>query len=180
MGTFSKVIAPSLRLGYVVVPDPLLDAMLAAKSLAVSRTPLYEQAVLSDFIADGHFLRHVRRMRILYDERRAAFERLVREEIGAEGQLRAIPAGMHGMFDSGSRARRRRHRRALSRCRRDRPGPVLLRHAPGPPALLLGFAAVPPKEQRRALQVVARAIRSSRAGDRAAVALGSGSRAFQP
>ena len=67
-GSFSKVLFPSLRLGYLVVPEDLLPRFLAAKSVA-GRSPLLEQAVLADFMAAGHFARHLRRMRQVYAER---------------------------------------------------------------------------------------------------------------
>src|SRR5690606_16830392 len=71
LGTFSKVLLPALRLGYLVVPPDLVEAFLAARALIDRHSPILEQAVLADFIAEGHFSRHIRRMRGLYAERQA-------------------------------------------------------------------------------------------------------------
>ncbi len=68
-GTFSKVLFSSLRLGYLVVPPDLIDLVTAAKSLSSRHTHLLEQAVLCDFMTEGHFGRHLRRMREAYAER---------------------------------------------------------------------------------------------------------------
>ncbi|HWC17499.1 MAG TPA: PLP-dependent aminotransferase family protein, partial [Terriglobales bacterium] len=68
-GSFSKVMFPALRLGYLVVARDLVDYIAAAKSTATSHAALLEQAVLCDFIAQGHFGRHIRRMREVYSER---------------------------------------------------------------------------------------------------------------
>jgi len=68
-GSFSKVMFPALRLGYLVVAPDLVDYIAAAKSTATSHAALLEQAVLCDFIAQGHFGRHIRRMREVYSER---------------------------------------------------------------------------------------------------------------
>lgn len=71
VGTFSKVLFPALRLGYLIVPPGLVDAFLAFRVSTDYHLPILEQAVLADFIAEGHFSRHIRRMRILYATRRA-------------------------------------------------------------------------------------------------------------
>lgn len=78
IGTFSKVLFPALRLGYLILPPPLVEAFLAVRRLIDIHPPLLEQAVLTDFIVEGHFTRHLRRMRTLYAERRAALLEAVR------------------------------------------------------------------------------------------------------
>ena len=73
IGTFSKVLIPSLRIGYLVVPTSLIDVFSRAKWLTDRHTPLLQQQVLADFINQGHLDRHIRRMRAFYEERRARF-----------------------------------------------------------------------------------------------------------
>ena len=70
VGTFSKTILPSLRLAYLVAPTGLVEAFRAARAHLDWASPMLEQAVLADFLREGHFARHVRRMRALYEERR--------------------------------------------------------------------------------------------------------------
>ena len=79
IGTFSKVLFPALRIGYLILPLPLVDMFLTVRSLIDVHTPMLEQAVLTDFIVEGHFARHLRRMRTLYAERRAALIEAVSE-----------------------------------------------------------------------------------------------------
>jgi GntR family transcriptional regulator / MocR family aminotransferase len=72
IGTFSKVLFPALRIGYLILPPPLVEPFLTVRRLIDIHPPMMEQAVLTDFITEGHFTRHLRRMRVLYAERRAA------------------------------------------------------------------------------------------------------------
>jgi GntR family transcriptional regulator/MocR family aminotransferase len=65
IGTFSKVLFPALRLGYLILPLPLVEAFRTVRNLIDTQPPTLEQAVLADFIADGHFTRHLRKMRSL-------------------------------------------------------------------------------------------------------------------
>jgi GntR family transcriptional regulator / MocR family aminotransferase len=68
-GTFSKSLFPALRLGYLVVPRALVDVFLTARALTDRHRPTLDQAVLADFLTEGHFLRHLRRLRTAYAER---------------------------------------------------------------------------------------------------------------
>jgi GntR family transcriptional regulator/MocR family aminotransferase len=71
-GTFSKVMFPALRLGYLVVPNDLAGAFRTARDALDTCSPMLPQRAMTDFIRDGHFARHIRRMRALYAARRAA------------------------------------------------------------------------------------------------------------
>ncbi len=95
IGTFSKVLYPSLRLGYMVVPPDLVDAFIAARAVADRHSPLLEQAVLADFMSEGHFARHIRRMRTLYAERQAALIAAAQHELGPLLEVQPAEAGMH-------------------------------------------------------------------------------------
>jgi GntR family transcriptional regulator / MocR family aminotransferase len=70
IGTFTKVLFPALRIGYLVLPQPLTEAFIVVRSIVDIHPPTLEQAALADFMAEGHFNRHLRRMRKLYVERR--------------------------------------------------------------------------------------------------------------
>jgi GntR family transcriptional regulator / MocR family aminotransferase len=93
-GSFSKTLFPALRLAYVVVPDALLDRFLTAKSIVDRYTPPFAQAVLAEFIAEGHFGRHLRRMRALYAERRAALLGALDAELGDHLEVIGASAGL--------------------------------------------------------------------------------------
>ncbi len=90
LGTLSKVLFPSLRMGYLVVPPGLAGPFARARALADRHSPTLAQAVVADFMAEGHFVRHVRRMRTLYAERQEALLRAARRELG--GLLEVAPA----------------------------------------------------------------------------------------
>ena len=93
-GSFSKTLFPGLRLGYVVLPAALLDAFVDAKAIADRYAPLFMQAVLADFVAEGHFGRHLRRMRTLYTGRREALRDGLERKLGGAMTIVGAPAGL--------------------------------------------------------------------------------------
>lgn len=95
IGTFSKVLSPSLRLGYLVVPPALLKGFIATRRITDMYLPLLEQMALADFIAEGHFARHLRKMRLLYLERRNALVKSLTRELGDILDVTVPEAGMH-------------------------------------------------------------------------------------
>ncbi len=95
IGTFSKVLFPSLRLGYVVIPEDLVDRFMAVRH-AMDLCPSHlNQAVLAEFIREGHFSRHIRRMRQLYSDRRRVLVEAIRNECGSVLEVTGGEAGMH-------------------------------------------------------------------------------------
>jgi GntR family transcriptional regulator / MocR family aminotransferase len=95
IGTFSKVLFPSLRLGYLVIPRDLVEHFASVR-LAMDISPsTFSQAVLADFISEGHFSRHIRRMRMLYQERRNALVNCLEKEFGHAVKITGEQAGMH-------------------------------------------------------------------------------------
>ncbi|MCI0524093.1 MAG: PLP-dependent aminotransferase family protein, partial [Acidobacteria bacterium] len=103
VGTFSKVLFPALRVGYVVAPPPLARVFARAKWLADRQTPMIEQRVLTDFINEGHLERHLRRMRTLYEKRRQALVRALETHFADRVTILGENAGMHLMIKLRSR-----------------------------------------------------------------------------
>ena len=95
VGTFSKSLFPSLRLGYLLAPPALVEPLNAIMSRVLHGVPTHTQAVVADFIGEGHFAAHVRRMRRLYAERHEVLCRAVRAQLG--GVLEIVPSssGLH-------------------------------------------------------------------------------------
>jgi GntR family transcriptional regulator/MocR family aminotransferase len=98
LGTFSKVLFPSLRVGYLVAPPSLARIFARAKWLADRQTPTIEQMVLADFINEGHLERHLRRMRTLYNGRRQTLVRALESHFGERVTILGGNAGMHLMI----------------------------------------------------------------------------------
>lgn len=101
VGTFDKVIFPSLRLGYVIIPPDLIERFRSLRVAVESGPPAFSQAVVADFIRDGHFSRHIRRMRAVYGERRGQLIENLRAVLPLEIEITGSPAGMQvgAVFD---------------------------------------------------------------------------------
>jgi len=155
-GSFSAVLFPALRLGYLVVPPEMVDVFAAAESVSTHHPPLLEQAVLCDFITEGHFARHIRRMRELYAERLSVLLDGARAKLGELLEISTVEAGLQtvGWLKGGLRA----ERVAELAAKRDVEVVPLRRYASGRSrreGLILGFAAVDPRELRRGVEELA-------------------------
>src|SRR5206468_10284806 len=95
VGTFSKVMFPALRIGFVVAPPWAQPALAAAKQLTDWQVPPMMQDTLAAFIAEGHLVRHVRKMRGVYAERRDALLQALARHCGSALRLIAAEAGLH-------------------------------------------------------------------------------------
>jgi GntR family transcriptional regulator/MocR family aminotransferase len=92
-GSFSVTTFPALRIGYLIAPPKLVDAFVAAKAAADRQTSTFEQAILADFMYDGHYARHLRRMHEVYAERQARVMRALEEHAGLSAV--AAASGLH-------------------------------------------------------------------------------------
>jgi GntR family transcriptional regulator / MocR family aminotransferase len=95
IGTLSKVLFPSIRIGYIIAPPELFDAFVQQRCLAGHQSPTLEQAVLADFISEGHFARHIRKMRTLYAERQQTLLKAGKAELNGIVELQSSDTGMH-------------------------------------------------------------------------------------
>lgn len=153
--SFRRTLAPSLRLGFVVVPDGLVDAMLSTRLLADGYRPPLEQAILNDFIVGGHYAEHVRAMREIYAERHAVLATAVAEHLREIVLPEPALAGLHTVcrlpdtlrdVDVAAHAASRFVLRPLS---------VFHEGATDANALLLGHAQLNAQELRREIRRLA-------------------------
>lgn len=159
IGTFSKCLFPSLRLGYIVAPEAWRDSVLKLRRQIERYPPGLPQLVLVSFIADGHFAKHLRKMRELYAGRLALLRSEIASRMGGLLQLPSIEAGLNTPAylltamtsqEAADRARRKNlevwplDRYALART--DIRG------------LLLGFAALTDRQIRDGVSELARAL----------------------
>ena len=97
IGTFSKVLFPSLRIGYLVVPKNLVAIFTRAKWLNHRHLPILEQQVLTEFIKEGYLERHIRKMRSIYDKRRQVLVKALKKYFGGRIKILGEKAGIHLM-----------------------------------------------------------------------------------
>ncbi|GLU35992.1 PLP-dependent aminotransferase family protein [Pseudomonas sp. NBRC 100443] len=113
-GTFSKVLCPALRLGYLVVPPPLLERFVRSQQTFANGCAELQQATLCDFIAEGHFARHLKRTRTLYAQRRQLLRTALERRLGKRMKFAELPGGLHliGRIDGDDKAIAARAREA--------------------------------------------------------------------
>lgn len=162
-GSTSKTLAPALRMGWLVVPERLLDAVAEEKFLADQGSARIEQHALADFIARGELDRHLRRMRLRYRARRDLLIDALANAI-PDARVQGIAAGLHvtvrlrGAFDEGTLREAARARRVeLS---------TLSDYTPGAfsrdPVLLVGYAQVTEAAMAAGVRKLAAVVASAR------------------
>jgi len=166
VGTLSKVLFPGLRLGYIVAPPALVEAVVRAKSVVDRHNAIVPQMVLADFMAGGHFSRHIKRTREAYAERRHALLTGIQAQLGDELRCGPSDAGL----DLCVHFRRARDEQAvvqaaLARGVEMRPLSYYANRVAVPecavdPGLVLGFAAVTPRDIAAGLKVLRAILRA--------------------
>jgi GntR family transcriptional regulator / MocR family aminotransferase len=162
IGTFSKVLFPGLRLGYLVAPPALVDAFSATRAAFDRHSHILDQIVLTDFMSEEHFARHVRRMRALYAERREIFIDAIEYELNGLLTVQPNEAGLHlvtrlsdTLHATDATQRAATHEIVVT--------PLSHYYVQQPPlnALLLGFAAFTEHEIRQGVQKLSQALQQS-------------------
>jgi GntR family transcriptional regulator/MocR family aminotransferase len=160
-GTFSKILYPSLRLGYILAPDQLVDPMIKIRAVMDQHSPAIDQATLARFLTEGFFLTHIKRMRKLYSDRRDFFIEQFNKFLGRYFILEIPEAGLHFV----AWVRRKEHMPVITRACTDigiRPSPLsscFMKVEPKP-ALTFGFAAWSRAQIRQGLSKFAAALNS--------------------
>ncbi len=162
IGTFSKVLFPSLRLGYIVIPSSLIERFITVRLTMDLGAPAFMQLVLADFIEGGHFSRHLRRMRLLYRERRSRLLDCLSAELDLDFGVSGAQAGLHvsvtlprGFDDHELSARAARIKLWLV------PLSSSYLRRPGSQGFILGFSNTPTHEISKAVKKLRDIIRSS-------------------
>lgn len=143
LGTFSKVLFPALRLGYLVLPPALTAPFVQAKELVDRGAPTLTQAAVADFLTEGHFERHLRHLRRLYGAKRATLVSALDEYLGRRVRYSPVAAGLHVMLyandalDEGQLVRD-----AAGRGVRVYGGAPYHLERAAPPSILLGFSGL--------------------------------------
>jgi GntR family transcriptional regulator/MocR family aminotransferase len=157
IGTFNKTTFPALRLAYMILPDALVDAFAQARGIGGQHAPAIDQAVLCDFIAEGHYARHLGRTRALGRERRDALVAAARVLTPLE--FTHADTGLHavGWLPAGTDDRR------VSEAALHRGidvAPLSAYHlGPCPrPGLVLGYGSLTPRQIRDGIERLAAAI----------------------
>jgi len=160
IGSFSKTLFPALRVGYVVLPAPLADLFLSFRYRTDFRNSSFDQAVLCDFIVDGHLARHLRRMRNLYAERLAILMEGAKQHLGGLLEISNVRAGLYtiGYLKNGMTSRQAEKLAAAKEVEALAVDRFTMK-CPDPNALLLGFGGFNEFAIRQALIRLAMALR---------------------
>jgi GntR family transcriptional regulator/MocR family aminotransferase len=162
-GTMSKILCPSLRLGYIVAPEPLVDSLIKIRSAMDQHSSPIDQATMARFITEGFFLSHIKRMRKIYSERRDFFIEQFNKLLGDRFTLQVPEAGLN----------------IVAWLRREEDFPIIKRttidigvrpstlsffciEAKLQPAFVFGFAAWTPAQIRESLVKLASALKAKR------------------
>jgi GntR family transcriptional regulator/MocR family aminotransferase len=158
VGSFGKTLFPSLRLGYVVLPSSLVDCFMAFRHRTDFRNTTIDQAVLCEFIAEGHLARHLRRMRELYGSRLAALIDGGKRHLSGMLQISNVRAGLYtiGFLTNGMSSQQAEKAAALRGIETLGVDRYTFKR-PDPNGLVLGFAAYPEPAIEKALIQLARA-----------------------
>jgi GntR family transcriptional regulator / MocR family aminotransferase len=158
IGTFSKVLFPALRVGYLVIPDDQLGRFSAVREAMDIFPPASSQAALADFIAEGHFARHLRRTKALYRERRSALVEGLRHSLGRRFRVVGAEAGIHLV----ALADRPNDRAIAERAAHDglwaMPLSACYLHRPSRGGLVLGYGGTSVEQVPKAVERLRRAI----------------------
>jgi GntR family transcriptional regulator/MocR family aminotransferase len=162
-GTMSKILYPSLRLGFVIAPSQLVDTLVKVRAVMDQHSPAIDQATLARFITEGFFLSHVKRVRELYAQRRVFFIEQFQKWLGDYFDLDVTPAGLHFV----AWLRRREDLPLFMRAREQtgvwpRPLSFFCIKAQLEPAFVFGFAAWSQAQIEQSLARLASAVKQLR------------------
>jgi GntR family transcriptional regulator / MocR family aminotransferase len=160
-GSTAKTLAPALRLGWLVVPSALVDAVRTEKLLADRGTSRIEQLAFAEFLAGGHLDRHRRRMRLRYAARRAALIDALAEMV-PNAAVRGIAAGLHVTVELPPDADEAAVRAEAAARRIALASTSDYGEHSGPAALMLGYGHLPEPAVRPGVRELAEAIRAAR------------------
>ncbi len=155
VGTFSKLMYPGLRMGFIVAPPTLVPALAYARYLNDSHESLVIQHALSRFISEGHLARHVRRMAKIYGRRRATLLHWLNRMPGIFGQVLPSVAGLHVTCLQTSERQSKELLQRGKRAKVHMPALGAFSTRPGPPGIVLGYGAIAEASIAEAMKAVA-------------------------